>query len=229
MGWLSFASDVGKSVVDAGLGYFSAKQQNDMAQTNARDAERFTAGQSAQQMAFQERMSNTSHQRQVADLRAAGLNPLLSLNSGSSTPGGAMGSGVNAPVVPEVGAAVGSAREGMKLRADLNLLREHTRDAKSKASLSELEFAYARRDPGAYFTAKQGGVNTLFGRTMGSISSSAKSVKPNWRSLMDMIDVAPDHRYITDTEMRRRGAERRRRVREERHRSGPRFNRRHLN
>lgn len=100
----------GDWLLDAAMGVLGASGQ---AQTNRanRDIMR-------EQMAFQERMSNTSAQRSVADYKKAGLNPGLAYERGASSPGGA-----STTMGDVVGAGINSAQRAREVNASLANLK----------------------------------------------------------------------------------------------------------
>lgn len=115
----------------AALGFAGQSQAN---ATNVRLAR--------EQMRFQERMSNTSYQRAVADMRLAGINPMLAyMQGGASSPGGA-----SATMHDVIGPAVSSAQSGRRLALEIEATKSQIRknDADAFASQSSGNLSQAR-------------------------------------------------------------------------------------
>lgn len=82
-----------------------ATAQNQFNSVEAQLSRQFNSAEAEHQRQFEEHMSNTAHQREVADLMKAGINPLLSSGAGASTPTGS--SAASAPASATAGGAQG--------------------------------------------------------------------------------------------------------------------------
>lgn len=98
-------------------------------------------GAAREQMGFQERMSGTSYQRAVSDMRMAGINPMLAYaQGGASTP-----SGAQPDLQDMISPAVSSAMHARRLGVELQQMRQ-SMDIAAKQSNADLLLKDAERN-----------------------------------------------------------------------------------
>lgn len=152
-GWWNFIIPAVASLAGGMLSNSANKGiAEDATNTNSAEAAKnreFTSAEAQKQMDFQERMSGTSYQRAVGDMKAAGLNPMLAYSQGgASTPAGAQGAGSQAQAVTAqmkdvVSPAVASAQQARLIQEQINNTRANTdlqrqqRDLASQQTINE--------------------------------------------------------------------------------------------
>lgn len=117
----------------------SAQQAN---QVSADKAMAFEQQEAEKQRQFQTYMANTERQRAVADLKAAGLNPLLAGDTGAATPVGASAKGIQAQNTPatvdnEMAGALSGAIDLYNAASQAKKLRAEAENAEKGVKLTE--------------------------------------------------------------------------------------------
>lgn len=167
------------------LGNFvSARETNNTNREIAERANQTAQANAREQMAFQERMSNTEVQRRMADLKAAGINPLLAARDSASSPQGAAGATQTATMTNPLDAAISAgAKATDKLiqkkitDAQYNNLVEQNGLLRSQKAKTDMETTVMQKDlPKAELGAQAAKL----------IQSAVTGAKNMWKEMNDV-------------------------------------------
>lgn len=148
----AFWESMGSGLVGAIGSMFGQQSANDANKEIANNANAQSQANAREQMAFQERMSNTSHAREVQDLKNAGLNPILSANAGAASPGGAAGNVQTANMENVMGGLSAAARDMVgfnlqkkKQEKEIELMGEQKELVKSQKTKTDVDATVASK------------------------------------------------------------------------------------
>lgn len=136
---MGFFSDLGNVAADvSGYNTISRGWDSFTGKPQQQAANEANVASAREQMAFQERMSSTAHQREVKDLEAAGINPILSAKlGGASSPGGAMA--VQSPMPSSTGKFISTAMDMKRFADDRRAANQGIVESQSRADLNSAQ------------------------------------------------------------------------------------------
>jgi len=132
------------AIIGAGASLIGGAKANKDRQKSADKATAASAKEAKLNRDFQERLSNTAHQRETEDLEAAGLNRILSAQtSGASTPSGAQGQGFQADQQDIITPAVATGLQAFRTQSDVTKQTAQTKQIEAQTALTDIQATLA--------------------------------------------------------------------------------------